>query len=150
MAGRIDHIWLNYKPGASHGTMNTLTEGTQGSCWYAEHVLRVPHHPLLWHYDWGYRRDNSDSEAKPTWHTDHLVILTSGSWGKCSYVIHQQWPLPLVMIHRSPLGYCEENHCHSKPNRQHVHVAMMYMLHTNIPWYTVLRYCVWEAVHVAL
>ncbi len=39
-----------------------------------------------------YRRDTSDSEAKPTWHTDHLVvILTPGTWGMCCHVIHQHF-----------------------------------------------------------
>ncbi len=45
----------------------------------------------------------------------------------CSYVIHQQWPWPPVMSHCSGQGYCEENHCHSKPNRQHAHVGMISM-----------------------
>ncbi len=111
-------------------------------------VLGIPHHHLLWHYHWGYRRHNSDSKARPTWHTDHLVvILTSGSWEMCLYVIHQQGPWPPVILHCSSKDYCEENHCHSKPNRQHVHVGMISMYHT---WYSLLRYCVWEVVHVAL
>ncbi len=80
-------------------TTNTLTRGTQESCWHSEPVLGIPQHHLLWHYHWGYRRDNSDSEAKPTWHTDHMVvILTPGTWGMCWYVIQQQWPLPPVML----------------------------------------------------
>ncbi len=106
----------SYMPCNSTCTKNTLTKGTEESCWYTEPVLDVPHHHLLWHYAWGYRRDNSDSEAKPTWHTDHLVvILTSGTSGMCWYVIYQQWPLPPAMLYCSPQGYCEENHCHMKP-----------------------------------
>ncbi len=66
----------------------------------------------------------------------------------CWYVIHQQWPLPPVMLHCTNQGCCEENHCHSKPNRQHVHFATisMYMLYINIPWYSITS-CDSEVVH---
>ncbi len=41
----------------------------------------------------------------------------------CCYVIHQQWPLPPVVLLCTNQGYCEKNHCHSKTNRQHVAIC---------------------------